>query len=234
MIPAAILNAVSRILVVEDDRDIAELVRLYLDKAGHTVEVTLSGVDVVARVRSDPPDLIILDLMLPGIDGLTICRAIRSHGPTSQIPIIVLSARADESDRIHGLELGADDYVVKPFSPKELVARVAAVQRRSQIPAQQVVAYRGLTIDHERHLVFLNGAELTLTPKEFLLLDYFLKHRGRVLSRDRLLTDVWGYEYAGGTRTVDVHINRLRKKLPPLAEALSTVPQFGYKLLDDR
>jgi DNA-binding response OmpR family regulator len=225
---------VSRILVVEDDRDIAELVRLYLDKAGHQVEVSFSGIDVVSRVRSDPPDLIILDLMLPGIDGLTICRAIRSHGPTSHIPIIVLSARADESDRIHGLELGADDYVVKPFSPKELVARVAAVQRRMQVPEQRVVAYKGLTIDHERHVVRLDGVELTLTPKEFLLLDYFLKHRGRVLSRDTLLSDVWGYDYAGGTRTVDVHVRRLRQKLPPLAEALSTVPQFGYKLLDDR
>ena len=117
----------SRILIVEDDRDIADLVRLYLEKAGHVAEVALSGDDVVARVRKAPPDLVILDIMLPGIDGLTICRAIRGNEATAGIPIIILSARADESDRIHGLELGADDYVTKPFSPKELVARVAAV-----------------------------------------------------------------------------------------------------------
>ena len=224
----------SRILIVEDDRDIADLVRLYLEKAGHTADVVLSGDDVVSRVRMQPPDLLILDLMLPGIDGLTICRALRRSDTTAAIPIIILSARADESDRIHGLELGADDYVTKPFSPKELVARVAAVERhiRRRDGNGAVVRYRGLTIDRERHLIFDAGIEVTLTAKEFLLLDYFLRHRGRVLSRERLLTDVWGYQYTGGTRTVDVHVRRLRKKLPTLSEALSTVHQFGYKLLD--
>ena len=226
------MNAVSRILVVEDDRDIAELVRRYLDNAGHRTEVVASGADVITAVRQDPPDLIILDVMLPGLDGLTITRAIRGHASTSQIPIIVVSAKADEADRIHGLELGADDYVTKPFSPKELVARVAAVQRRTQADRPKVLEYRGLRIDRERHIVTDEGRELTLTPKEFLLLEYFITHRGRVLSRDRLLSDVWGYQYGGGTRTVDVHVLRLRQKLPALVDALSTVPQFGYKLIE--
>jgi len=233
MKPTAILSAVSRILIVEDDRDIAELVRIYLEKAGHRVDVLLSGEDVVARARRDPPDLMILDLMLPGIDGLTICRSIRGHATTSHIPIIVLSARAEESDRIAGLELGADDYVTKPFSPKELVARVAAIQRRVPGDRSKVLTYRGLTIDRDRHVVSLDGRDVALTAKEFLLLEYLVTHRGRVLSRERLLTDVWGYQYAGGTRTVDVHILRLRKKIPSLADAISTVHQFGYKLLDE-
>jgi two-component system, OmpR family, alkaline phosphatase synthesis response regulator PhoP len=186
------------------------------------------------RVRSEPPDLVVLDIMLPGLDGLTICRAMWAATPTAHTPIIVVSARAAESDRINGLELGADDYITKPFSPKELVARVAAVQRRAERaqPRDALVRYGPLTFDRERHLVFNEGDEVTLTAKEFLLLEYFLRHRGRVLSRDRLLTDVWGYRYAGGTRTVDVHIRRLRKKLPTLIDALMTVQQFGYKLLD--
>jgi two-component system alkaline phosphatase synthesis response regulator PhoP len=225
---------VSRILIVEDDADIAQLVRLYLDKAGHTTDIAVSGDDALARLRAQPPDLVVLDVMLPGVDGLTICRAIRANSATAAIPIIVVSARAGESDRVQGLELGADDYITKPFSPKELVARVAAVQRRVHggALADALVRYRTLTVDRERHLVFSDGLEVTLTAKEFLLLEYFLRHRGRVLSRERLLTDVWGYRYTGGTRTVDVHVRRLRKKLPALIEALATVHQFGYKLLE--
>ena len=223
----------SRILIVEDDRDIADLVRMYLEKAGHVTEIISSGEDVAARVREKPPDLMILDVMLPGIDGLTICRAIRASEATATIPIIMLSARAREADRIHGLELGADDYVTKPFSPNELVARVAAVERRARPrDGGAIVRYRGLLIDRERHVVFDDGTEVVLTAKEFLLLDYFLRHCGRVLSRDRLLSDVWGYQYTGGTRTVDVHVRRLRKKFPTLGEALSTVHQFGYKLME--
>lgn len=222
----------SRILVVEDDRDIAELVKLYLEKAGHSVEVVLSGSDVVARARRQPPDVMILDIMLPGVDGLSICRALRAGATTSAVPIVILSAKAEESDRILGLELGADDYVTKPFSPKELVARVAAIERRTRPVEGPLLKYGGVTIDRDRHLVAADGAEVMLTAKEFLLLEYFVRHAGRVLSRERLLADVWGYQYAGGTRTVDVHVRRLRKKLPALTGALSTVHQFGYKLLD--
>jgi two-component system alkaline phosphatase synthesis response regulator PhoP len=221
-----------RILIVEDDADIADLVKLYLEKAGHAVDVIDSGDAALRRLREDPPDVLILDLMLPGVDGLMICRAVRAQAETRTIPIIILSARADESDRIHGLELGADDYVVKPFSPKELVARVAAVERRSRVDSEAPLQYGSLTMDRDRHRVLSSGQEVTLTAKEFLLLEYFLQHQGRVLSRDVLLTDVWGYRYTGGTRTVDVHVRRLREKLPLLADALVTVKQFGYKLAD--
>jgi DNA-binding response OmpR family regulator len=149
------------------------------------------------------------------------------------VPIIMLTARDEEADKIAGLELGADDYVTKPFSPKELVARVAARLRRI-VPAgdaEAIVQYRGIAIDASRHTVTLDGGDVRLTAKEFLLLQYLVQHQGRVLSRDVLLTDVWGYQYTGGTRTVDVHIRRLREKLPILNEAVETVKQFGYKLI---
>jgi DNA-binding response OmpR family regulator len=225
----------SRILVVEDDADIAELIRHYLQKAGHHVERLSSGGAVLPRVQHDVPDLIVLDLMLPELDGLMVCQALRSEPRTAAIPIIMLTARADEGDRIAGLELGADDYVTKPFSPKELVARVAALLRRTErrTSTSGVLRYGPIVIDADRHTVTVDGRDVRLTAKEFLLLQYLMLHRGRVLSRDLLLTDVWGYQYTGGTRTVDVHVRRLREKLPVLAEAIETVKQFGYKLLDE-
>ena len=220
------------ILVVEDDQDIADLLAHYLEKAGHQVTRLSSGKDVMPQLRSTPADLVILDLMLPGMDGLLVCQAMRADPATAGIPVIMLTARGEESERIAGLELGADDYVTKPFSPKELVARVAARLRRQGLPSRaSVVSYNGITIDADRHVVALDGAEVKLTAKEFLLLQYLVQHRGRVLSRDLLLTDVWGYQYTGGTRTVDVHIRRLREKLPVLNDAIETVKQFGYKLL---
>jgi DNA-binding response OmpR family regulator len=224
----------SSILIVEDDRDIAELVRHYLAKAGHTADVLESGHAVVQHVHARPPDLLILDLMLPGLDGREICRALRTSPATATLPIIMVTARAEEAERVSGLELGADDYVTKPFSPKELVARVGALLRRSgqSTPRGSPLRYGPLELDPTRHVVLDAGRSVRLTAKEFLLLQYFLEHRGRVLSRDLLLTDVWGYRYTGGTRTVDVHIRRLRDKLPLLVGALSTVKQFGYKLLE--
>jgi len=228
----------TRILVVEDDRDIAELVARYLEKAGFAVETLASGKEALAAIAKQPPDLLVLDLMLPQVDGLEICRYLRGHEQTSAIPIIMLTARAEESDRIVGLELGADDYIAKPFSPNELVARVRALLRRARRPAggpaptAASLTYGPIAVDAERHTVSTNGRVVALTAKEFLLLEYLLKHRGRVLSRDVLLTDVWGYKYTGGTRTVDVHVRRLRDKLPTLGEALVTVKQFGYKLLE--
>jgi len=225
----------SQILVVEDDPDIAELIRHYLEKSGHAVQVLGSGAAVLPKVRGARPDLIVLDLMLPGLDGLMVCQALRSDPLTAAIPIIMVTARGDEADRIAGLELGADDYVTKPFSAKELVARVSALLRRTQRldPAEPVVRYRTITIDSARHVVTVDGREVRLTAKEFLLLLYLVQHRGRVLSRDLLLTDVWGYQYTGGTRTVDVHIRRLREKVPVLTDAIETIKQFGYKLVDD-
>ncbi len=224
----------TRILVVEDDPDIAELVERYLSKAGLSTDRATSGQAALEAIALKAPDLLVLDLMLPPLDGLEICRRVRAHDKTANIPIIMLTARAEESERIVGLELGADDYLAKPFSPNELVARVRALLRRANrhAPAAKTLAYRSIAVDTERHVVSLDGETVTLTAKEFLLLEYLLQHRGRVLSRDLLLTDVWGYRYTGGTRTVDVHVRRLREKLPLLAEAIVTVKQFGYKLLE--
>ena len=223
-----------RVLVVEDDPDIAGLIRHYLEKSGYDVRTLASGAAVLPAVHADNPDLVVLDLMLPGLDGMMVCQALRSESRTAGIPIIMVTARGEEADRIAGLELGADDYVTKPFSPKELAARVTALLRRTQRAASAgpVLRYGSIAIDADRHTVSVDGEEVRLTAKEFLLLQYLLQHRGRVLSRDLLLTDVWGYQYTGGTRTVDVHIRRLREKLPVLADAIETVKQFGYKLLD--
>jgi DNA-binding response OmpR family regulator len=223
----------SQILVVEDDADIAALIAHYLEKAGHRVERVTSGSDVLPRLRKAPADLVILDLMLPGMDGLLVCQAMRADPSIAGIPIIMLTARGEESDRVSGLELGADDYVTKPFSPKELSARVTALLRRSgRSGAGAPLHYGPITIDADRHTVALDGEDVRLTAKEFLLLQYLVQHKGRVLSRDLLLSDVWGYNYTGGTRTVDVHIRRLREKLPPLSDGIETIKQFGYKLLD--
>ncbi len=225
----------SHILIVEDDRDIAELVERYLLKAGHSVDLLATGDGAVRAVGQRPPDLVILDLMLPGMDGLEVCRALRGAPATSALPIIMLTARTEESDRIVGLESGADDYVTKPFSPRELVARVSALLRRAERWAESgtsVLRYGVVELDRDRHQLRLDGVEVKLTAKEFLLLEYFLQHPGRVLSRDLLLTDVWGYRYTGGSRTVDVHVRRLRDKLPPLVDAIETVKQFGYRLVE--
>ena len=224
----------ARILVVEDDRDIADLIVHYLGKAGHTTEWLGTGSEVMPHLARSTVDLVILDWMLPGLSGMEVCDAIRADATTAPIPIIMLTARGDEADRVAGLERGADDYVTKPFSPKELVARVGARLRRAPAESAQgpaVLQHGPIAIDVDRHIVTHQGDEVRLTAKEFLLLEYLIRHRGRVLSRDLLLTDVWGYQYTGGTRTVDVHIRRLREKLPVLNEAIETVKQFGYKLL---
>ena len=225
----------SRILIVEDDADIADLIAHLLRKAGHEPEQARTGTDGLARARGGLPDLIVLDVMLPGMDGMQVCRALRQDGATARVPILMLTARSEEADRVGGLELGADDYVTKPFSPRELVARVGALLRRAQPveqPAGRVVSYRDIVIDADRHRVTVGGREVKLTAKEFLLLQYLAERKGRVVSRDQLLTDVWGYSYTGGTRTVDVHVRRLREKIPLLNDAIETVKQFGYKLVE--
>jgi len=223
---------VAHVLVVEDSPDIAALIRHYLEGAGHRVALLTSGADVMPQVRASPPDLVVLDVMLPGVDGLQLCQILRREEATAAIPIIMVTARDAEADRIRGLEIGADDYVTKPFSPKELAARVAALLRRvdRRQARSSALRYGPLTIDTDRHRVTVADTEVRLTAKEFLLLKYLVEHRGRVLSRDVLLTDVWGYQYTGGTRTVDVHIRRLREKLPLLNDAITTVKQFGYRL----
>ena len=220
--------------MAEDDPDIGSLLEHYLRKAGFLPTLIASGRDVLPQIKREPPDLVVLDLMLPGLDGLQLCRAIRADANTAAIPLIMLTAKGEESDRIVGLELGADDYITKPFSPNEVVARVRALLRRAQrtAPADSRLTYGVLSVDVDRHVVKVDGREVKLTAKEFLLLQYLMQHRGRVLSRDLLLSDVWSYSYTGGTRTVDVHVRRLREKVPMLAEAIVTVKQFGYKLLD--
>ncbi len=222
-----------RALVVEDDPDIVELVTLYLSKEGFAVDSVGDGRDALQRVRAGRYDLLILDLQLPGADGLTICAAVRGDRATRDIPVVLLTARGDEADRIVGLEMGADDYVTKPFSPKELVARVRALFRRlDRADTGDATPLRlgDLEVDTARHVVKWAGEAVHLTAKEFALLVALLEARGRVLSRQRLLEDVWGYSYAEGTRTVDVHVRRLREKLPGLAPLVLTVKSLGYRI----
>lgn len=223
------------VLIVEDDHDIAELVSFTLRKAGYKTEHVSTGREALTRARAHLPDAIVLDLMLPGIDGLQVCRTLRSESQTAAVPIIMVTARGEEADRVAGLDIGADDYLTKPFSPRELVARVRALLRRTTISltgAATIQRYRDLVLDPDRHEVTISGVPVKLTAKEFLLLAYLLERKGRLVSRDQLLTDVWGYEYTGGTRTVDVHIRRLREKIPMLGDAVETVKQFGYKLAE--
>lgn len=231
-------HAMPRILVVEDDPDISALIARTLERALFDVTVCHAGDAALTALTTQPPDLLVLDQMLPGVTGLEICRVVRATPTLARLPVIMVTARGDEAERITGLDAGADDYLPKPFSTGELLARVRALLRRATPPPEAdpaasstVVAYGPLVVNSEAHTVTLHGGSVTLTAKEFLFLWYLLQHRGRVLSRDTLLTDVWGYTYTGGTRTVDVHVRRLREKLPLLEAALITVKQFGYKLL---
>jgi len=224
----------ARVLIVEDDGDIAALIAHYVEKAGYAAERVSDGVQALTRARETAPDLVILDLMLPGLNGLEVCKALRADNRTAALPVLMLTARGEESERILGLDVGADDYVVKPFSPNELMARVRALLRRTvqSNATERVLRCGPISVDIERHTVSDSGENVRLTAKEFLLLQYLMEHRGRVLSRDRLLSDVWDYQYPGATRTVDVHVRRLREKLPFLEQALVTVQQFGYKLIE--
>jgi DNA-binding response OmpR family regulator len=222
------------ILVAEDDADIADLIAHYARKAGWEPRVFASGDAALKSALAEPPDVVVLDIMLPGMSGLEVCRALRGDPATALLPVIMVTARAEESDRIIGLDIGADDYISKPFSPNELVARIRALLRRTRRvdDGEKTLTFRSVVMDLSRHTVIDDGRPVKLTAKEFLLLQYLLQHRGRVLSRDLLLGDVWGYRYTGGTRTVDVHVRRLREKLPMLVDALVTVKQFGYKLVE--
>jgi two-component system alkaline phosphatase synthesis response regulator PhoP len=222
------------ILVIEDDADIAALVKHYLEKEGYRAVVVPDGAKGLAEAERRKPEMVILDLMLPGMDGLEVCKKLRSRRETSSTPVLMLTAKGEESDKIIGLELGADDYLTKPFSPRELVARVKALLRRTQpSEASAILRYGKVTLDPARHEVRLGEKEIVLTAKEFGLLAMLLSNRGRVLTRDALLNQVWGYDYFGTTRTVDVHIRRLREKIPVLSEAIQTVKSLGYKIKDE-
>lgn len=228
-------TASKKILIVEDEPDILHLLTLYLEKEGFRIRTAGTGVQALKLVKEDRPDLIILDLMLPELDGLEVCKKIRINPDTAMIPVLMLTAKAEESDTVIGLELGADDYVTKPFSPKALVARVKALLRRTDRnagEAQSIHHYKSLVIDLSRHEVKVKDREIPLTAKEFGLLEHLVRNVGRVLTRDVLLNAVWGYDYYGTTRTVDVHVRRLKQKIPLLSDAIVSVKSLGYKLRD--
>ena len=225
--------ASKKILIVEDEHDILQLIKLYLEKEGFRTVAAKTGTEGLQCAKQEKPDLVVLDLMLPEIDGLEVCKRLRSAPETAMLPIIMLTAKAEESDTVVGLELGADDYVTKPFSPKTLVARIKALLRRlDQKPDESPTRYQygDLAMDLARHEVTVKDNEVPLTAKEFGLLEHLLRNPGRVLTRDILLNTVWGYDYYGTTRTVDVHIRRLKQKLPSLNEAIISVKSLGYKL----
>lgn len=226
---------------MEDEEDIVKLLEFHLGKEGYRVYSAADGREALAMVDENCPDLVILDLMLPGMDGLEVCRRLRGNDQTALIPILILSARREELDKVLGLELGADDYMVKPFSVRELVARVRAILRRSEMQAEQEqeqeqvsgrLALGGIELNPDQHRVKAGGTELFLTHKEFLLLQLLMINAGKVLTRDILLDKVWGYESEIDTRTVDVHIRYLRKKIEPDPSKpvyIETVRGVGYR-----
>jgi phosphate regulon transcriptional regulator PhoB len=227
--------AKGRILVIDDEADLIELVRYNLEQEGFEVGSALDGESGLKIAIHEIPDLVLIDLMLPGMDGLEVCRSLRADKRTSSIPVIMLTAKSAESDRIVGLELGADDYVIKPFSPRELAARVKAVLRRSLPPRSQsqVIHRSGLSIDTIRREVSLNGNPIELTATEFRLLQFFAEHPGRVFSRSELIDAVLGREVSVVDRTIDVHITGLRKKLAGFGTWIETVRGFGYRFREE-
>ena len=220
------------ILIIEDETDLAELVAFNLEKEGYRPLIATDGTAGLAAARNDSPDLILLDLMLPGLLGTDICKILKGNEKTAGIPIIMLTAKGEEIDRVVGFEVGADDYVVKPFSTRELLLRVKAVLRRavSRETTGKTIKVGGISIDTDRHIVAVNDDVVILTTSEFKLLQTLAERLGRVQSRDRLLKDVWGFSHIGDTRTVDTHITRLRTKLGEAGEMIRTVRGFGYKM----
>lgn len=221
-----------RILVVDDEPNIVELARMYLEKEGYRVESASDGATALEQIQTHEPALIVLDLMLPELDGFEVCRRTRAR---SDVPIIMLTARDEDVDKIVGLELGADDYLTKPFNPRELVARVKAILRRSERsvrPNERPLHVADLTIDPARREVSVAGEPIQLRAKEFDLLQAFAENKGIVLTREQLLNKVWGYDFYGETRTVDVHVAHLRKRLKGSRVSIETLTGVGYKLVD--
>ncbi len=224
----------SKILIVEDEPDIVELLVYNLDQAGFETEAVFNGADALEQVKIQQPDLVLLDLLLPEVDGLEVCRTLKRDPETTGIPIIMLTAKGEAIDRIVGLELGADDYITKPFSPREVLLRVRAVLRRApnlprNSPANQI-QIDNLKIDIDRHQVFSNGDVIDLTATEFKILSLFAHSPGRVFTRSILMDAVWGQEYYGIERTMDTHVSRLRRKLGQFGERIETVHGVGYRL----
>ena len=223
-----------RILVVDDEPDLRDLVQLTLCEAGYDVDTAASGRDALAKVEQTPPDLMVLDLMLPDMPGTEVCRHLRGHAATEDLPILMLTAKSEEVDRIVGFELGADDYVTKPFSPRELALRVRALLRRRGPGSvdDDLLEHRGIQLDLERHRCSAAGENVRLTAKEFRLLATLMRRPGHVLTRERLLEHAWGSDITVTLRTIDTHLKRLREKLGPAGKAIETVRGVGYRIAE--
>ena len=223
-----------RVLIIEDEKDLAELLAFNLEKEGYAATCVHDGKLGLERAGADLPDLVLLDLMLPGLLGTEVCKALRKDPRTSQIPIIMITAKGDEIDRVVGFEVGADDYIVKPFSMREVALRVKAVMRRFEheatVPTAELFSIGDIVIDKQRHTVSSAGSEIELTSTEFKLLLYLAEKKGCVQGREKLLQNVWSYNNAGDTRTVDTHVTRLRSKLGTPGDIIKTVRGFGYKI----
>ena len=220
--------ASSKILIVDDDTNICELLRLYIEKEGFTAELANDGESALKKFESFSPDLVLLDIMLPGLDGWQVCREIRAY---SKVPIIMLTAKSDETDELQGFQLGVDEYIVKPFSPKILVARVEAVLRRtvSLAGGDEVLTAGRIKVDKMAHIVSIDGEQVELSYKEFELLTYFMENEGIALSREVILNHVWNYDYFGDARTIDTHVKKLRSKLGKQGNYIKTIWGMGYK-----
>ncbi len=227
--------SIKRILIVEDDKHISKLLRYNLEKAGFQCLTAFTGEQALALLDQQPADAIILDIMLPMIDGLEVCRRVKQDSRFSRIPVMMLTAKGEEVDRVVGFELGADDYIVKPFSPRELILRIKAVLRRSAAPepGQEVLSAGPLSVDISRHKVFVSAREIELTQMEFKLLYTLVHRQGRVQSRETLLDDVWEMDAAVTTRTIDTHIKKLRQKLGKAGGLIETVRGIGYRFSEE-
>jgi DNA-binding response OmpR family regulator len=227
-------NEGKTILVIDDEQDVIDMLTLSLSKAGLRVRSAIDGVAGLAKARLEQPALIVLDLMMPKMPGLEVCKLLKADPATQAIPVIMLTAKAEEVDRVLGLEVGADDYVTKPFSPRELSLRISAVLRRGvRTTESEQLRVGGISVDPERHQVFTGGKAIRLTAVEFRLLMMLMRRPGRVQARERLLREVWGYESEIDTRTIDTHVRRLRDKLGKAASLVETVRGFGYRMKEE-
>lgn len=223
-----------KILIVDDEQKIREMIKKYAEFEGYKTEEAADGMEAVVKCRKNSYDLIIMDIMMPELDGFSAVKEIRK---TKNVPVIMLSARGEEYDKIHGFEVGADDYVIKPFSPKELMMRVGAIIKRSKsvgTEAHETVSYGGLTVDFTGRTVCVNGEKIDMTPKEYELLFYFIRNEGIALTRERLITEVWGYDFYGDDRTLDSHIKLLRKSLGEYSRYIVTLRSVGYRFDGDK
>ena len=223
------------ILIVDDEQDVLDLLVYHLQRAGYKTLTARDGNAALQKARDQLPALVVLDLMLPEVEGTEVCKRLKADPKTARIPVLMLTAKAEELDRVLGLELGADDYVTKPFSPREVVLRIKSILRRAQGEAEpaEVLKVAGIVVDLSKHEVLVKGKPLELTATEFKLLATLMERRGRVQSRDRLLNDVWGYEGDVDTRTVDTHVRRLREKLGKAADCVETIRAVGYRFVEN-